>query len=68
MTTVRADTLSVGDETLDPVSGCICTVLRKLSDGPDLVFDMRGTEGFFTITVLANREMSLRKKNDPFAS
>lgn len=62
----RADELGVGDETLDPVSGCTCVVTAVRREDFDVVLDMRGAEGKFTLTVAGNREMALRKKNDPF--
>ena len=64
---VRADGLHVGDETLDPVSGCTCVVISVSRTPGFCALMMRGSEGDFQINVPAGREMSLRKKNDPFA-
>ncbi len=66
MRTVAAEELNVGDETCEPASGCVCTITGVSLSATCCFFTVNGIPGTVGIIVLRERQMALRKKNDPF--
>lgn len=66
MRTVAAEDLNVGDETCEPASGCACTITGVSYNATGCFFTVSGSPGTVGIHVLRDRQMALRKKNDPF--
>lgn len=68
MKTVPAQDLNVGDETCEPASGCACTITGVALSETGCFFTVSGIPGTVGIHVPRERQMALRKKNDPFES
>ena len=66
MIIVAAAELFVGDETCDPASGCVCTVVAVEYVDRDVRFTVSGIPATNGFQVPRERQMNLRKKNDPF--
>ncbi len=67
MITVAAESLSVGDETCDPASGCVCTIAGVEYLENEVRFSVTGIPATLGFQVPRDRQLALRKKNDPFS-